>query len=991
MSKYIILLFFALGFAQPVLCQHFVIEGRIINHKDQQPMEFVTIYLPDNEIWAVTNEKGAFILRQVPSGKIRINVQCLGYAPRILELNVQADIKGLLIRLWEDNLTLDEVVVTAQRKVSDPSTSYVIDRATLDHAQILNVNNIGTLLPGGKSVKDPNLASSDSRIALRSEGGEMGNASFGTAVTVDGVRLQNNSIMGETEGADLRNISSTNIESIEILTGIASVEYGDLSNGIVKINTRKGKTPFIVEMATQPKTKQFALSKGFLLGSRAGTLNAGFERTKSISNLASPHTAYDRNSLTLTYSNTLNRNTRHPLSLTAGVTGNIGGYDSESDPDTFQDTYTKNRDYTFRGNIKLDWLLNKSWITNLSLTSSMSYSDKLSKVNTNKSSASTQPFIHSAEEGYFIAADYDENPDAEIILGPTGYWYQLGYVDNKPVSYAMKLKADWAKRWNRVSNALMVGAELNSSGNKGRGVYYDDMRYAPTWREYRYDELPFLNNIAGYLEDKVILPLGKLSSLQLTAGLRSDITYIKNSEYGTVSSFSPRVNAKYMLWEKKDKWVSGLNVYAGVGKSVKLPSFEILYPSPSYTDKLAFAPGTMSDGTTFYAYYTIPSKAIYNSDLKWQYTRQTEIGLEATVKGTKISISAFRNKTYNPYMGVNVYTPYSYKQTTQEQLNNSEIPSENRTYSIDQTTGVVTVADKTGTYPSEQLGYNVRNTFKTNTRYVNGSPVERRGLEWIVDFAQIPALKTSVRLDGNYYYYKGVNKNLIAWMPSSASTMADGNPYKYVGYYEGASVTSTSYSASASVANGSLSKQLNMNLTVTTHIPKIRMILSMKIEGSFYHYEKNLSENSTGDRGFALENAGDYFGSDYDIYGKSKYVAVYPLYYSTWEDPDSRIPFAEKFAWARENDTALYNELAKLVVKSNTNYYFNPNKISSYFSANINLTKEIGDYASISFYATNFLNHMGRVKSSQTGLETSLYNSSYIPQFYYGLSVRFKL
>lgn len=955
-------------------------------------MEYATVYLPESELWAISNERGVFVLNQVPSGKARLNIKCLGYAPKTLELDVKANIKDLLITLQESNLTLNEVVVTAQKKTNDQTTSYVIDRATLDHAQLLNASSLSTLLPGGKTVGDQNLATSDTRIALRSGSSEMGNASFGTAITVDGIRLQNNSAMDETKGIDLRNIGSSNIESVEIITGIPSVEYGDLSNGIVKINTRKGRTPFIIELAAQPKTKQIALSKGFTLGDKAGTLNASLERTKSTSNLASPHTAYDRNTLTLTYSNILNRNIRQPISLTAGFTGNVGGYNSEADPDAFQDTYTKSRDYTFRGNIGLNWLLSKSWITNLSVSASVSYSDKLSKVNTNKSSASTQPLIHGTQEGYFIATNFDENPNADIILGPTGYWYELAFTDNKPVDYAAKIKADWARQWGGISNRLMIGAEWNSSGNKGRGMYYDDMRYAPTWREYRYDELPFMNNIAVYLEESMTLPLGNISSLQLTAGLRSDITSIKNSEYGTASSFSPRFNAKFIAWKDADKWVGDLSVYGGVGKSVKLPSFEVLYPSPSYNDRLAFAPGTMSDGTTFYAYYTMPAKAIYNPNLKWQHNRQTEIGIEAKIKGIKIAVSAFRNKTFNPYIRVNEYTPYSYNLTTQAHLEDCEIPSANRIYTIDRVTGIVTVADQTGAYPTRQLGYNTRNTFKANTRYTNGSPIERTGIDWIVEFPQIPALRTKIRLDGNYYYYKGLDETLIAWMPSTASNMADGNPYKYIGYYAGSSNTSTSSSAGASVSNGSLSKQLNMNLTVTTHIPKIRMILSMKIEGSLYNYRKNLNEYSDGSsRGFALENAGDFFGDDYDIYGRDKFVAVYPQYYTTWEDPDTKIPFAQKFAWAKENDTALYNELAKLVTKSNRSYYFNPNKVSSYFSANINLTKEIGDFASISFYATNFFNHMGRVKSSQTDLESSLYNSSYIPQFYYGLSVRLKL
>jgi hypothetical protein len=39
----------------------------------------------------------------------------------------------------------------------------------------------------------------------------------------------------------------------------------------------------------------------------------------------------------------------------------------------------------------------------------------------------------------------------------------------------------------------------------------------------------------------------------------------------------------------------------------------------------------------------------------------------------------------------------------------------------------------------------------------------------------------------------------------------------------------------------------------------------------------------------------------------------------------------------------------------------------------------------------NFFYQMGKVKSSQTGLETSLYESRLVPQFYYGLSLRLKL
>ena len=98
----------------------------------------------------------------------------------------------------------------------------------------------------------------------------------------------------------------------------------------------------------------------------------------------------------------------------------------------------------------------------------------------------------------------------------------------------------------------------------------------------------------------------------------------------------------------------------------------------------------------------------------------------------------------------------------------------------------------------------------------------------------------------------------------------------------------------------------------------------------------------------------------------------------------------EKFTWAKTNDPALYDQLARLVVKSSYGYSFNSRRISPYYAANISVTKEIGDIASISFYANNFFNNMGKVTSSQNGNEISLFSASYIPSFYYGLSLRIK-
>ena len=820
------------------------------------------------------------------------------------------------------------------------------------------MSDIATLLPGGKTVNATLM--SDNRMALRSGSQEKGSPSFGTAIEVDGMRLDNNATAGETAGASTRTISSSNIESIEIVTGIPSVEYGDLSNGVVKVNTRKGKSPFIVEGKLNQHTQQIALNKGFDLGSRSGVLNASFEHARSFSNAASPHTAYQRNILSLNYMNIFMRETT-PLTLNIGLTGNIGGYNAEADPDNELDDYSKSRDNNLRAHFELNWLLNKKWITNLSLRGSLSTADRKSEDYTHTNSATTLANLHAMEEGYFIATNYDSNPNAPIILGPTGYWHVKQFNDSKPINGSLRLKADWTRRFDKMMSRLMLGAEYTGSRNNGQGSYYDDLRYAPTWREYRYDDLPALNNIALYAEEKVSIPTSKLSTLEITAGLRDDITIINGSEYGTVSSLSPRFNGRYTFWKNRRKRVvSELVLHAGWGKSVKLPSFQVLYPSPSYYDIEVFRSPSTANNTTVSAWYTRPSKALYNPDLKWQYTNQTDIGIEMNIKGTRVSLSAFHHRTYNPYMATTEYTPFSYYYTPVSALEGLTIPTDGRTYTIDPTTGTVTVSSADGS--SAVVPNNERRFYLSNTRYINASPLDRYGLEWIIDFKQFKALNTSLRFDGNYYYYKSEDETLFASMHNSNTKMTGtGEPYQYIGWYRGTNGTST---AQTSIANGAISKTLNLNTTITTHIPKIRLIMALRIESTLYSYRKNLS-NFEGD--------------------------VYPEYYTTWDAPDTKIPFAEKFQWAKDNDATLYNDLQNLVVHPNTAYVMNANRISAYYSANLSVTKEIGDHVSISFYANNFFNNMKTVHSSQTDLDASLFSSSYIPSYYYGLSLRLKL
>ncbi|MDE5421143.1 carboxypeptidase-like regulatory domain-containing protein [Ancylomarina sp. DW003] len=952
-----------------------ILKGRVISKESGKAIELATVVIKTINKWDVTNAKGEYSIKHLQSGKYNITVTCLGYKTIEQEIWVSSDSSIHNFEMEVLSLGLNEVKITAELK-EEQSTTYTITSTALEHEQVLDVSQIQSLLPGGKTSSKTSLVGSQQLHIHNESTGEMGNASFGTAIEVDGVRLQNNASFNSfnPSGIDTRSISTVNIESIEVTTGIASVEHGDLTNGIVKINTLKGRTPLKATVSINPQTKQFGLSKGFALKNDWGTLNVSGEHARSFSNLMSPHTTYERNGLSLTHE----KHFKNHLILTTGFTLNVGGYNNEDDPDLFTGTYAKNKDNVIRGNIAAKWFLNKKWINNLWFSTSVNYSDKLAEERKNKSAAGTSAANHATETGYFLATDYDENPNAPIKLLPTGYWYETRYYDSKQIDFAAKIKADKVNTFENYTNKILLGIDYSNSGNFGKGTYYDDMRYAPDWQSFVLSEVPHTNNLALYLENKLTRKLNEHSKLTLTAGVRSDNTYISQSEYAWVGNISPRANIKYTQNNGTASTVRSYNFYAGWGKSVKLPSMGVLNPRPTYSDTDVFASTSNSNNVSYIAYYNQASTTLYNPGLKYQYNNHIQIGFGANIKGTKISVSAYRKKTINPYIYENIYTPYSYNRTEITALESSMIPVDERRFTIDETTGIVTVHDASGQYASYPLEYEERSEFLSRIRYANGSSVTRMGLDWMIDFPEMKALSTSVRIDGNYYYYKGVEEHVTASRP--AVRMANGEPFKYVGHYIG----------SESSANGRLSKRVNTNITIKTHIPKVRMVVTLRIESSLYNYSRNLSEYSGGNRGFILEDQADYFGDDINIYDRNEYVGIYPIYYTTWEDMDTKIPFEERFKWAKENDPALYTELSRLVVKTGYKNFFKSNKISAYYSANIKVTKEIGNIGSVSFFARNFARNMETVRSTRVEGNQSLYRS-YLPDFHYGISMRIKL
>ena len=903
------------------------VEGRVREAGSGDPVPGAAVQLDENYLWAITAEDGTFSLVGAEKGTYTLEVSCLGYNSVKMTLKLTDSVSDLDIPIQLSSLALEGVVVTAETSKDNINTTQKINRTALDHLQMSSMGGIAALLPGGKTI-NPDLTT-DNSFSLRSSGSTAGNAAFSTAVEVNGVRMGGNANFGGMAGAGTRNITVDNIESVEVITGVPSAEYGDLGSGMVKVTTRKGRTPLSIVSSINPRTYEFSVSKGFEAGE--GILNLSAEWARATSKLTSPYTSYTRRGFTADYTRTFAK----VLRLEAGINGNIGGMNSKNDPDAFSNEYTVERDNLFTPHVKLTWLLNRSWITNLSFDGSVYYHDSRSHYHAYNSYGSSQPAVHSEEEGYWLA-------DALPMT-----FYSDRIEDSKELDFSAMLKYHWLHHWGNAKNTFKAGVHWKSDGNVGRGEWYEDPSLAANgYRPRPYTDYPFMHTLASFAEDNIVIPIGR-TSLNLMAGLRWENAFILGSPYDKLSILSPRFNAKWIVSD-------AFAVRGGWGITGKLPSFYILYPKQEYRDIQTF--GFTHGDATSYVYYTMPYSMVYNPGLRWQKNRNSELGTDISAAGVKMSLVGFYNITEGPYEFGTVYEPFSYNVTGAPA--GYPMPADPAIV-VDHQTGIVYFKAADDFYEPGELKVTDR-TFAASRRQENGADIHRYGIELTVDFPEIKYLATQVRLDAAWNHSHYSSDKLVYYYQSGWShTSLANRSYQYAGIYEG----------NAGVWNGRRTDNVDANLTTITHIPRARLVITCRVEAALLR-----SSQYTSSRAFTV-GASNSTPTGGNIYDGESYTAVYPVSYidldgnvNPWTDASASDP-----------------ELSRLILRSGNIYTFAPDGYDPYVSANLSISKEIGDHVSLSFFANNFTNSRRFVKSHATGV-----SAIFTPNFYYGLTCRLK-
>lgn len=916
------------------------LHGHITETGSRQPLHGAVVSLDREYLWTVSDADGAYTLQNIEPGTYVLEVSLLGYAGVTHQVRIGPDsvmLDGraaagdrLDFQLAVSSLALKEVVVTAERSKDDINTTRTIGRTALDHLQMSGVGNIAALMPGGKTV-NPDLTAR-TELSLRAGGLSSGNAAFATAVEVNGVRMGDNANFGGLNGVDTRALQVENIESVEVLTGVPSAEYGDFGSGMIKVITKRGRTPLNLTFSVNPRTYDASMSKGVEL--KTGVLNISGQWTRAMQKLTSPYSSYTRRGFTAEYDVTLNG----ILHLEAGLSGNIGGMDTKSDPDAFSNERTLARDNLLTPHVKATVILNRRWITNLSLEGSVYYHDHRTREHLYNSSASSLPAVHAEKEGYFLAT----------ALPPTFYADRI--TDSRELDASASFKYFWLHHFGPVKSALKAGLQWKADGNAGKGEYYENPDLAANgYRPRPYSDYPYMHTFSAYVEDKLTIPFGKgARALDLSLGIRGEGVYISGTEYERLQTLSPRLNARLHLSEN-------LSLRAGWGISRKLPSFYVLYPKEEYRDIRTFDISYGSESR--YVYYTLPYSLSRNPGLQWQSNHNSELAIDFEKSGWNISLTAFRNLTCNPYEFAGAYIPFSYNiMALPEDFSPADYPQ----IRVDSQTGDVYLRDSEGYYVPMKLSVTDRTFINTRTQR-GGATVTRTGLELTADSPEIKPIRTRLRLDASLVRSGYMDNQESAYYQTGWShTRLPGRSYQYVGIYAGPS----------SVVQGRRTDWMDANLTAITHIPSARLVITCRLEATLLRNSRNLSNRAYTVSGGSLTPTGG------DIYEGNSYTAVAPV---AWLDTDG-----VRHEWTEAD--AANPDLQRLIVRSGNIYTFAADGYDPYMSANLSLTKEIGNAVSLSFFANNFTAARPWRKSYATGV-----SAIFTPSFYYGLTCRIKI
>ena len=786
---------------QPATRKGFTVQVTVLSSADKLPVAGATCHLIDYGIYSITGPDGKARLDRVPAGNATLHVQMLSFED-FKNSYVFARDTALTVFIDESTLELEQVVVTAKASAAGSSTSADIGRLAIDHLQATNLKDIMQLIPGQLMASSD--MTSEEKITIRTLNASTANNAFGTSVMVDGIPISDNSSLADKvsgtsggAGVDLRQISADNIESVEVIRGIPSAEYGDLTSGAVVVKTKAGYTPFEIRTKFNPTTFNTSFGKGWNFGEKAGSLNVNADYARASGDPRVKNRSFDRISGGITYSNTLadiwSVTTKLHLSSIVDL--------RSSDPDLLvEGTETGQEQYTLRlshnGRISLNRKFSRSinYSLGFSMTNSTSWTSAI------VSADGGLPVITSLTDGYFRVPYITESYRAG------------GGTASRPMNFFAKISNVFSANTETVKQRFNMGAEYRHESNKARGFYNEDdfmpLRPTSNGRPRPYYDIPALDQISAYFEDNLTWLLTPSMEFKLQGGVRFDMLQPGLPEQ--VYSISPRFNGALKVTE----W---LTLRGGWGQSNKTPGLAHLYPEPKYSDREAASYLSTDPSKRLVMYSTRVAEVERNNSLRNATNSKTELGLDFHFRnGMSISLIGYRDFMENGFGNFTEYDIYYANYYTTER-------------------GIL--LDREGyPYIDWKNPARVDTVFTTTGRIGNTQASLDRGVEYDINFGQIKAIRTSVLLSGAYMETQ-------TWSTGPNFSSPSGIPAGSV-YAQGGANTPPFKLIYPSGLQKEINRRFSANLRLVCNIPRMKMVFSLSNQVIFFTYRHTTNQKS---------------------------------------------------------------------------------------------------------------------------------------------------
>lgn len=784
------------------------------------PLPYTTISFTDADghIFAAVSDKEGSTLFSLHEGSYVMVAEYIGYNTYRRELQLtQHSPTVYRIVLHESAVAIRDVVVTASETKGTTSSS-TIDRKAMEHLQPSSFADLLSLLPGGSASKP--LLGSPNTIHLRETGissSDYATSALGTSFVIDGAPISTDANMQYipgsgtfdseisynyfvNSGVDMRTLSTDQIESVEIVRGIPSVQYGDLTSGLVKIKRRKGGHRLNARFKADMASKLFYLGKGFEIPHRNLTVNVGADLLDAKSDPRNKLENFKRVTGSLRINKQWDSDARtSSLGLHLDYTGSFDN--KKKDPelnnhntDDYKSQYNRlscglNFEYRNKG---------EGFFRSVEATASLDYSKDLIRRRRFVSISKPMATPVNMEAGEFDAVPLEASYTAHMS------------VDGQPLSAFVKCMASFAFSTSHSHSSIVAGADWSLDKNLGRGQVFDMTRplfSGVAARPYPYNRIPAQHDLGMFVEDNTTLTIGR-THLDIMAGLRVLTMFNIASKYLMHGDFwfDPRVNLRLSL---PGFTIAGQEVTTalsgGVGWHTKSPTMNQLYPAPRYYDFMQlnyFHTNAALRRVNVRTCITDPTnyRLMPARNFKW------EVRGDVTVAGNRLSLTYFEEEMKSGFRSADTYRKYTYKAYDYSGIDGSQLTAP----------------------PSlEEMPYTEESVLRAHSSTTNGSCTSKKGVEFTFSSQRIAALRTRVTVTGAWFRTEYSNSDPIYYSPL---VLIDNKELPFVGVYD----NDSHY----------IREICNTNFMVDTDLPRIGLGFSLTFQCQWLTRDLNTHRSS---------------------------------------------------------------------------------------------------------------------------------------------------